>query len=429
MTFYILTFGCKVNQYDAQEIARVLAERGYTQVFTPKADVIIVNTCTVTAESDRKARSAARRLKHENPDGILVLTGCSPQASPLAYASFLEADIVVGNKSAFELADRLDAYLLTKERSFAVTEHKAKEALSGCGITDFTGHTRAFLKIQDGCDRFCSYCIIPTARGRSRSKSLEQIKSEAAALSKAGYREIVLVGIDLSDYGKGTPLDLADAVLAVSEQTGVCRVRLGSLEPDRLTDGLIDRLAILPKLCPHFHISLQSGSDAVLKAMNRHYTVSEYLNLCLKLRARFIDAALTTDVMTGFPGETPEDFLESLRVVRAAAFEKVHVFPYSRRAGTKAAAMPNHLINALKRERAALLAKAAQKLRNTAFEAQRGKTVEVLLETETDGFFEGYTPDYYPVRVPAAGLSRGELVWAVVTEISEEYLCGEPVVS
>ncbi len=430
MTFYILTFGCKVNQYDAQEIAHTLTQRGHTQNFTQAgSDILIVNTCTVTAESDRKARSAARRLKTQNPASILVLTGCSPQAAPDAYTSFLEADIVVGNKSAKTLADTLDAYIQTGKRSCEVTGHEKHEAFSGCGITRFEGHTRAFLKIQDGCDRYCSYCIIPTARGHSRFKPLNQIADEAAALAKEGYKEIVLVGINLSDYGKDTPNNLADAVEAASNPDGVCRVRLGSLEPDHLNETLLSRLAALPKLCPQFHISLQSGSDSILKAMNRHYTAEEFLTLCKTLRARFPGATLTTDIMTGFPGETAKDFEDSVRVAEKAAFEKIHVFPYSKRAGTKAAAMPNQMTNAVKHERAAALLKVAQELRRNAFEAQCGKTADVLLETETDGFFEGYTPDYFPVRVPAAGLSQGDIVSVVIAHTSEEYLFGSPVVS
>ncbi|NLA76417.1 MAG: tRNA (N(6)-L-threonylcarbamoyladenosine(37)-C(2))-methylthiotransferase MtaB, partial [Clostridiales bacterium] len=406
MNVYFQTLGCKVNQYETQEMTESLLRRGYTLSQLSEADVVVVNSCTVTAESDRKVRQTVRHLKKLRENCVLVLTGCAPQAHPSLFDELPQADIVLGNNTNSALPDVLDEYLLNRRRIMRVEPHHSGAPYTGCGITAFNEHTRAFLKIQDGCNRYCSYCIIPEARGRSRSKSPEAISAEAAALAENGFCEIVLVGINLSDYGAGSDFSLPDAVEAASSPESVKRVRLGSLEPDHLTDAMLERLALLPKLCAQFHISLQSGCNKVLKAMNRHYSAEEYAALCEKLRSRFKDASITTDIITGFPGETEENFLETLDFVKKIRFEKVHVFPYSKREGTRAALM-EQLENAVKDERAARLSVVADGIRRDYLAAQTGKCTEVLFERGRDGAFDGYTGNYTPVRVASETDIRG----------------------
>lgn len=420
----IYTLGCKVNQYESQVIAEALRERGYTLVEPDaKADVYIVNSCTVTSESDRKNRQIVRRLRRQNPDAAVLLTGCMPQAYPEQAAALLEADIVVGNRRNHEIPDLLEDFFRTRERRIATLAHQTGDAFVPCAIHSFYGRTRAEIKIEDGCNRFCTYCAIPYARGRVRSKKIEDIRREAAALGEAGYSEIVLVGINLSAYADGEN-NLCDAVQAACESSKVLRVRLGSLEPDHLTDAVVERLAACPKLCPQFHISLQSGCDRTLKRMNRHYTAAEYKALCSKLRSVFPDATLTTDVMVGFPGETQEDFEESVRFVQEIGFEKVHVFPYSPRSGTKAAEMDAQVPKAVKEQRAAVMIAETDAIRRAFLHAQIGKTVQVLIEENREnGWHEGYTANYTPVRVQGECPERG-IVPVRITGTDKEQCVG-----
>ena len=356
MKVFFYTLGCKVNQYESQEMAELLEKSGHTIIYKySDADIIVVNSCTVTAESVRKTRQTIRRFKKNNPDCIIVLTGCASQAEPdIANDLPDEVDILMGNRSNTLIVEAVNKFFNTKEYVCNHIDHRTGDAFVGTGITRFDGHTRAFLKIQDGCDRFCSYCLIPYARGRSRSKSLDDIDNELKALSENGYKEIVFVGINLSDYGKNTPYDLADALKLADKYDNIKRVRLGSLEPDHITDDKIERLGKISKLCPQFHISVQSGCDNVLKAMNRHYTAEYYENLCKKLRHVFEDATITTDILVGFPTETEDDFNTTLEFAKRIRFEKAHVFPYSVRKGTRAENLPQ-LTKAIKDERASKL--------------------------------------------------------------------------
>ena len=284
MNVYFYTLGCKVNQYESQEMGELFEKSGYTIIYNiESADVAVVNSCTVTAESVRKTRQIIRKLKKQNPDNIIILTGCASQAEPHIINDLPEVDIFMGNRSNTKIIEALNEFLDNKQKLTKRIEHLTGDEFCGTGVTRFDGHTRAFLKIQDGCDRFCSYCLIPTARGRSRSKSLEDIDMELKALSENGYSEIVFVGINLSDYGKNTPNSLPDALRLAEKYDGIKRVRLGSLEPDHITDEMIEQLKTITKLCPQFHISVQSGCDSVLKAMNRHYIAEEYEHLANKL--------------------------------------------------------------------------------------------------------------------------------------------------
>lgn len=417
----IYTFGCKVNQYESRVMAEALAQNGYTVIDGKEdADIYIVNSCTVTAEADRKTRQRLHKLRREHPDAILVLTGCMTQAFPEDAAKLPEVDIIIGNKNNDRLIELLDAFCKNGKQIVAIEPHRTGDRFVPCVVHNYDERTRAIVKIQDGCNRFCSYCIIPYSRGRVRSKPLDILQQEIRTIAANGYKEVVLVGINLSSYGQDIGCSFPDAVAAACGVDGIERVRLGSLEPDHLTNDVIERLANLDKLCPQFHISLQSGCDKTLRAMNRHYTAAEFRALCDNLRTHFNDCTLTTDVMVGFCGETDEDFAESLRFVQEIGFEKLHVFPYSVRAGTKAASMPDHLSKKVKEERAAQMLVAGEALRQQFFHTRIGKKERVLLEsTRKDGYAFGYTANYTPVLLKTAAKS-GSLIDVLITDVTDE---------
>lgn len=405
----IYTLGCKVNQYESRALGELLEQNGYTLTDThDDADIYIVNSCTVTAEADRKTRQHVRKFKRAHPDSIVVLTGCLPQAFPKDAALLSEADIIIGNKSNDRLLDLLDTYRKFGNRVVQIVEHENGEAFSSTILSAFEERTRAYVKIQDGCNRFCSYCIIPYARGRVRSKPLEDIRAELCGLAERGHKEVVLVGINLSSYGQDSGHSFAEAVELACSIDALQRVRLGSLEPDHLTDEVLSRLAKCEKLCPQFHLSLQSGCDSTLKKMNRHYNTAEFRALCASLRRLFPGCTLSTDVMVGFCGESDADFEESLAFVKEIGFEKVHVFPYSVRTGTRAETMGDHLPKHIKEERAARMLALGKELRSAYFQTQIGKTVDVLFEgKQKNGLWTGCTANYTPVCVqsdlPLAG--------------------------
>lgn len=404
MNVYFYTLGCKVNQYETQAMRRQLEEQGFvTHEFTPGQPdvgdaVLVINSCTVTGESDRKLRQLLRRCRREHPQAMLVLTGCMPQAFPEIAEGLAEPDILLGNAKRSELPAKLQQFLTRRTRVVDIAPHGTEfEKLS---IREFQGRTRAFLKIEDGCNRFCSYCIIPYARGRVRSKPLDELEQEVRELAGRGYIEVVLVGINLTAYGQDLGLSICDAVERVCAVEGIRRVRLGSIEPDHLTDDVIDRLAACDKLCPQFHLALQSGCDATLKRMNRHYTTAEYRTLCDKLRSRFPNAALTTDIMVGFPGETEAEFEESLAFAKEIAFSRIHCFAYSKREGTPAAKAAGQVPNAEKARRNRLMIAMGEACADAYAQGLVGNTVEVLPETvRDDGCLEGYTDTYVPVVI------------------------------
>lgn len=419
------TLGCKVNQYESQAMAQSLEKYGFIIVDPAEnADVYIINSCTVTAESDRKTRQAVRKFKKLHPDSIVVLTGCMTQAFPEYGEKLDEADIVIGNKSNKLLWEYINQFINGSGRIFAVDLHKTGDPFAGDTISTFRERTRASVKIEDGCNRFCSYCIIPYARGRVRSKPLDELKNEIAELEKNGFSEIVLVGINLSAYGMGTDKNIVDAVKLAASFEGIKRVRLGSLEPDHITDEFIDGLAEIPEFCPQFHISLQSGCDATLKRMNRHYDSGEYFDLCTKLRKAFDGTTLTTDVMVGFPGETEEDFEKSLEFIKKVGFEKVHVFPYSIRPGTPAAKMENQVEKSEKERRAAIMSTAADEIRKNFLESQIGKTLEVLTEEYHGGFAQGFTANYTPVKIACRENLHG-IIKTKITAVDGDFCIGK----
>lgn len=424
IAFY--TLGCKVNQYESQAMSEKAAANGYEIASADEeADIYVVNSCTVTAESDRKTRQAVRRFKRNHPESIVVLTGCMPQAFPQDAERLEQADIVLGNRNNSKLFELINSYFSCGRRIIDIEEHKNGDKFSGGDISGFDRRTRAVVKIEDGCNRFCSYCIIPYSRGRVRSKPIDELKEELHKLSEAGFAEVVLVGINLSAYGTDIGLSICDAV-ELADSMNFKRVRLGSLEPDHITDEVIKRLSKLQSFCPQFHISLQSGCDNTLKAMNRHYSAEEYSELCKKLRASFPDAAITTDIMVGFPTESEEDFAENVRFAQKIGFEKVHVFPYSPREGTKAAKMPQ-IEKSVKEKRSHIMIEKTEEIRREFLKSQIGKIVEVLFETRhSDGYIEGYTRNYTPVKVKGE-LPCGEISKVKITDVDGDFCVGEKI--
>ena len=422
MRVKFVTLGCKVNQYETEAMREQMERGGFRPAGDGEAaDVVVVNSCTVTAQSDHKARQSLRRAKKENPQAVLVLTGCWPQAFPQEAQAFLEADVVLGTSNRGAVLERVMEYLSTKQRIVDIAPHEKGERFEKLRVQGMRGRTRAFLKIEDGCDRFCSYCIIPYARGRVRSKPLEDVRAEARALGENGYKEIVLTGINLPAYGLDLGLHLCDAVEAACQAEGIQRVRLGSLEPEQLTPEVIARFAAQKKLCPQFHLSLQSGCGATLKRMNRHYTPQEYKKIVEDLREAFPGCAVTTDVMVGFAGETEEEFAESLQFVREIGFAKVHVFAYSRRPGTKAYDAPGQVSNAVKEARSREMIACTRESQRAFYQAQAGKGFPVLFEQAVEkNVYEGYTP----VRVASPVDLSGQICTVRLTEALDEYCVG-----
>lgn len=421
------TLGCKVNQYETEVLKSKFAHEGFDIVSEQdEADIYVINSCTVTASGDKKTRQILRRLKRAHPQALLALTGCMPQAFPDQASLLPEAQVITGAYNRAALVESVKTSLITGKRIVNIAPHTKEEPFEEMRAEHFSEKTRAFVKIEDGCDRYCSYCIIPKARGPIRSKPLQQLREEITEIVANGYREIVLVGINLSSYGKETGLRLTDAIELVCAIEGVERVRLGSLEPELLSDEDICRMAAQPKFCPQFHLSLQSGCDETLKRMNRHYDTAFYLNLATKLRAAFPDCSITTDVMVGFPGETEEEFLQSLAFVKQVGFARAHVFAYSPREGTRAASMPNQLTRQQKEERSRQMIAATNQTRDHFLKRQIGKIYDVLFEhTMTEEGTEGYTPHYVPVFCKAAKPLSRKIFPVKITAVSGDHCIGE----
>lgn len=421
------TLGCKVNQYETEYMSELLKNAGF-EIVAPgeEADYYIVNSCTVTATADQKTRQNIRKFKRKHPDATVILTGCMPQAFPIEASALAEADIVMSNKNDGDILTLINEHSLKKSRIISIDEHKTGDKFADCSITDFNDRIRAFVKIEDGCDRFCSYCIIPKSRGRVRSKMPDDLKKEVEGLASHSVKEIVLVGINLSAYGKGEDFNIVDAVKICANTDGIERVRLGSLEPDHITDEIIRELSEMEKFCPQFHLSLQSGCDKTLKNMNRHYTADEYKSLCDKLRKTFDDASITTDVMVGFHEESDEDFIESLNFVKSIKFEKVHVFPYSERQGTAASKRGDSVPKQVKEKRAGIMIDETEKIRKEYLKTLIGKEEEVLFENEVEnGVYQGYTKNYLPVRIKSNKNLVGQLLTVKIKDYCDEFCIAE----
>ncbi len=422
LTFNIVTLGCKVNQYESQLMFEYMCEAGFVPVDDSSADITIINSCTVTSTSDSKNRKVINRTRRENENAVIVLTGCMPQAFPDDSDLFKNCDIVLGNASRRDVVPAIKEFLNDKKQIINIAEHKKDESFEKMRVNKFLERTRAFVKIEDGCNRFCSYCIIPYARGRVRSKSLEDLKPEVENLAKEGYNEIVLVGINLSAYGNDIGSTLADAVECVCSVDGIERVRLSSLEPELMTEDVLTRLAKQKKFCPHFHLSLQSGCTETLKRMNRHYTADEYAQIVANIRRIFDNPSITTDIMVGFAGETEEEFKSSLDFAGFIGFAKVHVFSYSRRKGTVADKMPDQVDPSVKNIRSKLMIEHTDKKRSEFLKSQVGLKEEVLFEIiNRKGYYEGYTKNYTPVYVKSDENIIGQIRLAEIVDAYDDY--------
>ena len=425
MIYIITTLGCKVNQYETQAMESLLLERGHRPAAPGEtADAVIVNTCAVTAESGRKSRQAIRRLRDENPGAVLAVCGCYAQLDP-DEAEALGAKVIFGAADRRATVDAVEKAVALGETTRSVDRPFERRAFEKLPAGAVSGRTRAMLKIQDGCVNFCSYCIIPYTRGRLRSLPIEAACTETARLRDEGYRELVLTGIEVASYGVDLPgrPGLADVVEAAAAVSGGMRLRLGSLEPTVITEDFCRRLAAAGKVCRHFHLSLQSGCDRTLKAMNRKYDTAAFFRCTELLRQYFPGCALTADLIAGFPGETEQDQADTLAFIRRVGFADIHVFPYSRRPGTPADKMPGQCTNALKARRAHELQQAADEMRRAYMAQSIGQTLPVLFETEEEGFCLGHSDSYLPVKAPGTGL-RGQLLPVRVEALEDGALKG-----
>ena len=405
------TLGCKVNQYDTQAMLELFQADGYQVVpMDQPADVYLVNTCTVTGTGDRKSLQLIRKIRREHPSAGLIVCGCMAQQRGEELLS-LGADLVVGTQRRAEVSGLYREFLRTGRAICAVEPLQSGQPFECLSITTQNDHTRAVLKIQEGCGNRCSYCIIPSVRGPVRSRPLEDIRSEVSRLSAAGFREIVLTGIHLCSYGKdmAPSLSLLDAVRAVQDTDGILRIRLGSLEPTIATPEFAASLRKADKICPQFHLALQSGSDAVLARMRRRYNTTQYLRGVENLKREFPHAAFTTDILTGFPGETEAEFEETMDMIRRIGFARIHVFPYSPRPGTPAAELPGQLSSAEKERRARELIALGRRVAQDYLRTWTGMETDLLPEEMVNGCWEGYTPEYIRVRLDKGDVCQSGL--------------------
>lgn len=412
------SLGCKVNSYETEAMTQLLKKAGYEIVsFQDQADVYIINTCSVTNMADRKSRQMLHKAKKQNPNAVVVATGCYVQTATEKVAQDLSIDLVVGNNRKKDIVEILNEYYAEKEAGEQVKEEYVidinhTDEYEDLEISTVTEHTRAHLKIQDGCNNFCSYCIIPYARGRIRSRTMESIKAELERLSTSGFKEIVLTGINLSCYDDNGK-KLIDVIEMADNVNGIERIRLGSLDPEVVTEDFVERLGKVKKICPHFHFSLQSGCDKTLKAMNRHYTSDEYYEKCQLIRKYIDNPAFTTDVIVGFPGETEEDYISSREFVKKVKFAELHVFKYSKRDGTVAAKMPNQIDEKIKTLRSEDLIKTGEELTKEFRQAKIGQDTTVLFEEkillDNKEYWVGHTVDYIKIAVPEKENLEGQI--------------------
>ena len=419
--------GCKVNAYETEAMQQMLEEAGYEIVpFNEKADVYVINTCSVTNMADRKSRQMLHRAKHKNPEAVIVAAGCYVQTKEDEAVADDAIDIIIGNNKKHELIDRLDEFFIANGKIDAVIDiNGEKQEYEELFMDKPSEHTRAFIKVQDGCNQFCSYCIIPYARGRVRSRDLNSVLEEVQRLTDNGYQEVVLTGIHLSSYGIESGESLLHLIQEIHKNDKVKRIRLGSLEPKIVTEEFASELSKLEKICPHFHLSLQSGCDATLQRMNRKYSSAEYKTGCDILRKYFVHPAITTDVIVGFPGETEEEFATTLGFLEDIHFYEMHIFKYSKRQGTRAAVMPNQVPEEKKNLRSAKLIELGERMSQEFREHYLGQTVEVLFEEENviDGiaYYVGYTKEYVKVaKISKTSLENQFITGILTKKLNEE---------
>lgn len=428
-TFNIITLGCKVNQYESEAVEEIFEARGYKKK-QENADIYVINTCTVTNMSDRKSRQMISRARRDNPEAVIAVMGCYSQVKPEEVSQIEGVDIVLGSRNKEEVVDLCEDVLQNKgaiDKVLSLSETKTIEDLE---ISNQEAMTRAYMKIQDGCNMYCSYCLIPYARGNISSRDMESIKNEAKRLAKNGYKEIVLTGIHVSSYGKdlknGT--SLIDVIEEVANTDGIERIRLSSMEPRHITREFLERMKATKKACDHFHLSLQSGSDDILKAMNRKYDTKIFKEKVDLIREVFPNAGLTTDIIVGFPTETDENHEETKNFVKDIKFAKTHLFKYSKRDGTKAATMKPEVDGNIKKERLKELEEIEQVNKREFLEKQIGKTLSVLFESKSDmdGYKSGYSTNYLRVNVKDE-IEDNEIRNCLITEIKNDELVGKLV--
>ena len=392
-----ITLGCKVNQYETNAMAQEFLRKGYEVVeHTDFADIYVINTCTVTNMSDRKSRQMLRRVKELNPQAIIVACGCYAQVGKTELEKIKEIDLILGNNEKKDIVEYVEEYMQKQEHKSIINDLMSQKEFIEFGDITFTEKTRAVIKIQDGCDRFCSYCIIPYARGRVRSRLPDNIISEITEIAKEGIKEVVITGIHIASYGKdfNKSYTLIELLEEINKIEGIERIRLGSLEPLIITEDFVNRIEKLEKVCHHFHLSLQSGCDKILKSMNRRYTIEQFINIVDLLRKKFNDIILTTDIIVGFPGETDSDFEETYNFLSDIKFYKTHIFKYSQRKGTKAAQMKNQISGEVKEKRSKRLIELSNKNQKEYNESYIGKKVEVLMEEQKNNVYQGHTKNY-----------------------------------
>lgn len=427
VAFY--TLGCKVNQYETEAMLEMFKKDGYVQVESEDfADVYVINTCTVTHMSDRKSRQYIRRMKKKNPDAIIAVVGCYSQVSPEEILDIEEVNLVMGTNERRQIVEEIKKIDANKKVS-TVDDIMKVRAFEEIEISQSNGKTRAFMKIQDGCDRFCTYCIIPYARGgKVRSRSIESILEEANKLANNGYKEIVLTGIHVASYGKDLreeQITLLNVIKEIDKIEGIKRIRLSSVEPVLFTDDFVSEVSKMEKVCPHYHLSLQSGCDETLKRMNRRYTIEEYKTIVDRLRENIPNVAITTDVIVGFPGETNDEFSKTYEFLKEIELSQMHIFKYSPRKGTPAATMENQIDPQMKQLRSDKLLNLNKENFNKFASRFIDKELDVLFESNVvDGMYEGLTPNYIRVVVPSEKDIQGEILKVKITKVKDEYVEG-----
>lgn len=428
VAFY--TLGCKVNQYETEAMSELFQKEGYEIVGEEDiADVYVINTCTVTNLGDKKSRQFIRRSKNKNEDAVIAVVGCYAQVSPEEVSKIEQVDIILGTNDRKKIVNLCEEVREKRNKINLVTDIMEIREFEEMKIDEVKGRTRAFLKIQEGCNQFCSYCIIPYARGPIRSRKLDNIISEVENLSEKGFKEVVLTGIHVASYGKDLgKVRLIDVIEKVNEIEGIERIRLSSIEPTIVTDEFMNRFSSLSKVCDHFHLSLQSGSDTVLKRMNRKYTTKQYKEIVDIIKKYMPDVALTTDIIVGFPGETEEEYNETFNFVKEIGFSRIHVFQYSPRKGTPATKLEGQIDGNTKHERSKKLIKLGEELTREFNNKFIDKVTDVLFEEESkykEGFIEGYTTNYVRVLAPGDKSLEGEIVSVTIKALENENLLGE----
>ena len=420
-----ITLGCKVNQYETNAMAQKFKEKGYKVIEgEAKADIYVINTCTVTNMSDRKSRQMLRRMKDINKNAIIVACGCYVQVSKEEVEQMEEIDLVLGNNEKKNIVEYVEKYIEENKKEENMEDVMQQREFVDFGDVTYTEKTRAVIKVQDGCDRFCSYCIIPYARGRVRSRKPQSVISEIEKIAKQGIQEVVVTGIHVASYGKDFNNDykLIDLLEEINKIEGIKRIRLGSIEPLLITEEFVERLKKLEKICHHFHLSLQSGCDETLKRMNRRYTIEEFKEIVNRLRKNYEDVILTTDIIVGFPGETEEEFNKTYEFLKDIKFYKMHVFKYSPRKGTKAAKMPKQIDGKQKEMRSKKLIELSDFNEKIYNESYINKEVEVLFEEEKEGMYKGHTENYILVYYKSEENLENKMKKVICKEVEKNYI-------